>query len=221
MVGDRKNKLPRKSTSVSKTRPATNSGRGINRLFRQLSRSLIEKLLALRNWAWRHKFFFDALWSLIVAGPPFFVVYYLQSEKFGAQFKAVMPALAGPIDSDPMRWAVAAPIWIFLCVSLKNKVGGMLQARPTGWENVAPILVKALDNIVGKKEQRFSQSLRKALQRVANPTDIICASDVFGEITQPEVQVNEIVTNLYTAFSLLTAKETANGDVLKVNLALS
>lgn len=225
MVSDKKYNKPRKTSRASRNpngaqKAGVTTNHGISRLSRQFWRGLIDRLSVLRSWAWEHKYSFGTLWTLVVAAPPFFVIQYLQSEKFGAAFAHAMPTLAKAIDSDPIRWAIFAALWGLICTLVLDKIKDLLQARPAGWENSATILLKALDNIVGKKEQRFSRCLQETLQKNNDPADIVCASRVFEEITQPEIQVNEIIMSLHSAFSLLTRNESEVGGVLKVNLAL-
>lgn len=164
----------------------------------------------------RYRLAARGLGSFVIAAPPYFVGQYYQVDKFAAEVKSDWPVIGAMLDHHVFVGVLLAGIWAFLVLALYRVLTALAQEQPSGWGDAPSILLRALDNIVGAKEQRFSNHL-KALRASSSPA---VPASVFSFITQPGQQLNELILGIYsTVDSLLRAQETSK-YVLKVNLAV-
>lgn len=155
------------------------------------------------------------LGSFVIAAPPYFVGQYYQIDKFATEVKSDWPLVGALLDHHVFVGVLLAGMWAFLVLALYRVLTILAQEQPSGWGDAPGILLRALDNIVGAKEQRFSNHL-KSLGTSSCPA---APASVFSFITQPGQQLNELILGIYsTVDSLLRAQETGK-YVLKVNLA--
>lgn len=173
------------------------------------------RLGLLRHFLWRHKTAYSTVWALILGAPPFLVVNYFSFNPVSASIKEDWPMVASILDADPLMWLILAALWAWLCDRLKRFVSLRLNNKPSGWENAAPVLLRLLGSVVGCKEQRFQAALIDAGNiGVADPSAVFC------KITLPELQMREILQNVYLAFDALVRQPGHQHKILKVNLAV-
>lgn len=104
--------------------------------------------------------------------------------------------------------AVLPPIFA-LAFDLGIKRGvTMDRSRDIGSANVVTVL-SAINQFVGQKLQRFGECARRIRSSTPKPTK----AEIFEEITQPDYQIQQIVTQLYFVVRKLT-----NDDTIKVVL---
>lgn len=170
---------------------------------------------AFRLFLWRHKTLYQTAWALILGAPPFLVVNYFSLAPVAASIKDNWPLVASMLDADPIKWVLLATLWAWLCDKIRRIVTSLLNDAPSGWENAAPILLSLLGSVVGSKEQRFQRALITASDK-----ELINPGEIFDEITQPEIQMREIMQNVYLAFDGLLRTPGQPRAKLKVNLAV-
>lgn len=182
---------------------------------RALVRNAREKLLTFRHWLWRNKGLYATTWSLLVGAPPFLVVNYYSVEAVSDEIKLGIPLLATILDSNPLRWLALAALWAWSCDRLKRWLSSRLHDEPSGWESASTILLSALGNVVGYKQQRFQTALVEATK--LGRAD---AAELFDQITKPDLQIREIMQAVYVAFDSLLRQDGQQRAQLKVNLAV-
>lgn len=163
------------------------------------------------------------IWHIFAAGflgaPPFFLGQYYQVEKFATEIRNDWAALAAILDQHVIIGVIASGLWILIWVKVAQFVRSITQTGPQGWDNAAAILLHTLDNIVGTKEQRFSAFFKKVSAQGADLNSSE-SSAVFQSITQPELQLKELVQGVYKAVDSLLRLTSPEQNQLKVNLAL-
>lgn len=173
------------------------------------------RLGLFRYFLWRHKTLYSTVWALILGAPPFLVVNYFSLDSVSASIKEGWPVVASILDADPLMWLVLAALWAWACDRLKRFVSSRLNNAPSGWENAAPVLLRLLGSVVGSKEQRFQKALIDA-----GDGGFADSGAVFSAITLPELQMREIMQNVYLAFDALVRQPAHPHTKLKVNLAV-
>jgi len=173
----------------------------------------------LRSFASAHKKIFNMFAAAFLGAPPFLLGQYYQVTDFANEIRKDWAALAALLDQHVVVGIVASGIWILFWASIARFVRSISQDGPNGWENAATILLHTLDNIVGAKEQRFT-GFFKQLSKSGKNIPANQASEVFDNITQPELQLKELVQGVYQAFDSLLRLTTQERHNLKVNLAL-
>lgn len=155
------------------------------------------------------------LGSFVIAAPPYFIAQYYQIDKFAAQIKGDWPVLGAMLDHHVIVGVLLAGIWAFLMLAIYRISYTLAQERPNGWADAPGILLRALDNVVGAKEQRFSNHLKS----LATSNSPAASASVFNFITQPGQQLNELILGLYSTIDSLLREQRTGKYVLKVNLA--
>lgn len=163
----------------------------------------------------RHRYVGRGFGAFVISTPPYFVIQYYQIGKFSDEIKADWPLVGALLDHHVGVSVVLAGVWTFLLLALYKTVAAFAQEQPNGWADVPSILLRTLDNIVGAKEQRFSNHL-KSIRGGSTP---ITSAGVFGFITQPGQQLNELMHGVYSAVDTLLKAQENGKYVLKVNLA--
>ncbi len=108
--------------------------------------------------------------------------------------------------------AVLPPI-LALTFDLAIKRGMTLdRSKDIGSANVVTVL-SAINQFVGQKLQRFGDFARRIKSSASRPTK----AEIFAEITQPDYQIQQIITQLYFVVRKLTNDETIK--VVLVELA--
>lgn len=215
-MGDkRKNNLPIKQKRQSKKPVSPPTNGSIKSWIKSVFRNWLTRLGLFRLFLWRHKTLYGTAWALILGAPPFLVVNYLSLGPVAASIKRDWPLVASMLEADPIMWLLLATLWAWLCDKIRRIVASWLNDAPSGWENAAPILLSLLGSVVGSKEQRFQTALITAHNK-----DLIDPGEIFNEITQPELQMREIMQNVYLAFDSLLRKHGQARTKLKVNLAV-
>jgi len=194
------------------TAPANNAAMS---WMKTIGRNWLMSLGTFRHFLWRHKTLYSMMWALILGAPPFLIVNYFSLDAVSASIKENWPVVAAILDADPIKWLLLAVLWAWVCNRLRRFLSSKLNNAPSGWENAAPVLLRLLGSVVGGKEQRF----QKALISAGN-TGFADPSAVFSEITQPELQMREIMQNVYLAFDALVRQPGHPHTKLKVNLAV-
>lgn len=175
------------------------------------------KLLAiwLRSVVNQYRVLARSLGSLVIAAPPYLVTQYYQIEKFAADVKADWPLISALLDHHVVLGVLVAGLWTFFMLALYKIGSSLAQEQPNGWADVPAFLLRALDNIVGSKEQRFSKQLKSVTEAGSQLT----ASSVFNHITQPNQQLTELMQGVYSTFDYLLRQQELGAYALKVNLA--
>jgi hypothetical protein len=186
--------------------------------FRRKNRSAIEKLQNARVYLWSHKKLYLTIWTLLVGAPPIFVANYFQSSDFANNVKTQFPPIAAILGNNALIWIPLSIFWSFLLTEIKNHLVARMNIEPEGWGNAPQIILKALDSVVGHKEQRFSNHLRKTLDLLKRGKAPEPGS-IFNEITQPSAQFHRLTQSIYDVFYLLCHKPGEQPENLKVNLA--
>lgn len=169
-------------------------------------------------WARRHgrkyKTAVRGLESFLVVFPPYFVGQYYQVEKFATQMRTDWPLLAALLDHHVAVSVSVAGVWAFFVLATFRLLSRLAVEAPNGWSSAPSLLLTALDNVVGAKEQRFSKHLKNV--RGPQPPKM---GEVFSFITQPSQQLNELIQGIYSVISTLLREQGTEKHVLKVNLA--
>jgi len=169
----------------------------------------------LRARVQKFKGFAYALESLVIAVPPYLVGQYYQIDQFANSVRKDWPVIAAMLDHNIAVAVVLSGVWAFIVLSIVRGLTWLAYDKPDGWQHAPEILLAALDNIVGSKEQRFSKHLKTVRELPSTPT----AGEVFGFITQPSRQLDELILGVYSTFDSLLRKQESEKYVLKVNLA--
>ena len=96
----------------------------------------------------------------------------------------------------PTFLSILADFWEALAKHIERSIKDDLPAI------VQTTLIRALDEIVAKKVNRFAMFLQGLMKSEKNPID------VFAQITQPKEQIEEILAQLYNALNLLLGTKT-------------
>lgn len=171
----------------------------------------------MRRIATNYTFLYRASGAAIAGVPPVVLSSYYQVSQFADAFKSDWPVLAQLLDKHVLIGCLLAGLWVFFVMWLRRVLLSFAEDAPPGWD-MAPITVlKAIDNVVGEKQQRFANCV-KSFEANSSPP---AAADVFSTITQPSNQMAELVKAIYTTFDvLLRGTLESNRHTLKVNLAL-
>jgi len=178
-----------------------------------------------------HKFKVLAIWSksvtrnysgvarsvgaFVIAAPPYFVNQYYQLDKFATVVRNDWPLVAALLDHHIVVGILLAGIWAFFMLATYRLASKLAQEQPNGWIDAPIILLQALDNVVGAKEQRFS----KFLNTYRTQTNSTTSLTIFNSITQPNLQLNELILGIYKTIDLLLRTQVTGKYILKVNLA--
>jgi hypothetical protein len=169
-----------------------------------------------RKFSRNHAILFSVFGAFVLAVPPYFVQQYYQVDKFAFEVKRYLPEFGNFLDQHVVIGVLLSSIWAFLLILFYKFLKSIYQENPNGWLDMPAILLKSLDNIVGSKEQRFSRYLMEL--RAAESSSNI--SHTFNAITQPAIQLKEIVQGIYAAMHALIQLESPGEKfTLKVNLA--
>lgn len=214
-MGRKKSNAPNKPKRQDGKQVSTSTNSTVKTWTRTVTRNWLTSLATFRLFLWRHKTLYETGWALFLGAPPFLVVNYFSMDQLATSLRTSWPIVSSALDADPIKWFVLAMLWAWLCDKTRRAVASRLNDTPSGWENAAPILLNLLGSVVGSKEQRFQAALI-----AANQKDPIDPGEIFNEITKPELQMREIMQNVYLAFDNLLRQNGRPRKKLKVNLAL-
>ena len=155
------------------------------------------------------------LGALVISAPPYMIGQYYQVDKFAAQIKNDWPLPSAFLDHHEVVGILSAGVWTFVMLAIYRLLADLVRERPGGWSDAPLMLLQTLDNIVGAKEQRFSDHLKS----IRNTNNGISPGDVFSFITKPDQQLNELIRGIYSTVDSLLKMQGLSKYVLKVNLA--
>lgn len=172
---------------------------------------------AMRYFAVNFTFLYRVVGAAIAGIPPVALTSYYQVQKFSDEFRRDWPAIANLLDNHVLIGCLAGGVWIFFIMWLRRFLMSFVEPSPPGWEAAPSVILKAIDNIVGAKQQRFSDFLKK----MGNASPPPSTGDIFSSITQPTNQISELVKGIYSTFDvLLRGTLPSKRFTLKTNLAV-
>lgn len=171
----------------------------------------------VRDFAWVHPTLFEMLWALLISAPPALVTNYYTITGFAESLRQHLPSLANTLDANVAYALVAGYFWALLLVWIRSFAGAIAREEPPGWEQGFSLMVKEFDEVVGRKERRFSakvSGLRNCSQK-----DGCDPGSVFGEITQPRAQLDRLTQGVWRLFhTLLTTNTRGRGPDLRADV---
>jgi hypothetical protein len=205
----------------NKRRPAAKPGDEVKRYFvgiwHQLRLMLPTPANAMRHFAENYTFLYRSAGAAIAGVPPVVLTSYYQVATFSEEFRKDWPALATLLDKHVLIGCVLGGVWVYLVMSLRRFLASFADTAPPGWDTAPSTILKAIDNVVGAKQQRFSDFLRK----MGNTSPAPSTGEIFSTITQPTQQISELVKGVYSTFDiLLRGTLPSKRYALKVNLAV-
>ena len=106
-------------------------------------------------------------------------------------------------------WPLSLIPFSFLYTFIKSKVEcGSISLKELNF------LFNIIDHVVGKKSERFAD----ALEEIQNKRNKPQANEIFNKITQPKIQIDELVSGIWQFFE--GSKETIDKDT-KIRVALA
>lgn len=171
----------------------------------------------MRSFSENYTVLYRLLGSVIVGAPPVVINSYYQVGAFSEAFRKDWPILSAMLDHHVVIGCLVGGAWVFLTVSLLRIFQSFVETAPPGWTVAPAAIMKAIDNVVGVKQQRFSACLKKINNEQASPS----AGEIFSIITQPADQISELVKGVYSTFEvLLRGSLQSKNFKLKANLAV-
>lgn len=171
---------------------------------------------AMRYFAVNYTFLYRVVGAAIAGIPPVIINSYYQVQTFSDEFRKAWPAIAYLLDNHVLIGCLAGGLWIFFIMWLRRFLLSFVDPSPPGWDTAPSVILKAIDNIVGAKQQRFSDFLKKMGNASHPPT----TGDIFSSITQPTNQISELVKGIYSTFDVLLRGTLPSKFTLKTNLAV-
>ena len=172
---------------------------------------------AIRQFSQHYTFLYRLAGAAIAGVPPVVLTNYYQVATFSDELRKDWPALTTLLDRHVLIGCVLGGVWVYLVMWLRRSLASFADAAPPGWDTAPSTILKAIDNVVGAKQQRFSNFLRE----MGNASPTPSAADIFSTITQPSQQISELVKGVYSTFDILSRSTlTSNRYTLKVNLAM-
>lgn len=204
-----------------KKRPAAKPGGAVKRFFvgiwHQLRLLLPTPANAMRHFADNYTFLYRSAGAAIAGVPPVVLTSYYQVATFSDEFKRDWPAIAALLDKHVLIGCLLGGLWVYVVMSLRRSLASFADTAPPGWDTAPATILKAIDNVVGAKQQRFTDFLRK----IGNTSPAPSAGAIFSTITQPTQQISELVKGVYSTFDiLLRGTLPSKRYTLKVNLAV-
>lgn len=206
----KKNKSARKaSTRVAATKKSFTQKR-------EESPWLVGLATYVRRFSKNHPILFSLFGTFSLMFPPYFLQQYYQIDKFALKIKEYFPDIGEYLDRYMVLGVLASCVWALIVIACYKFLKGIYQESPSGWVEMPALLLRAIDNIVGTKEQRFSRFFMD-LRNADGPVNI---SHTFNSITQPASQLNELVQGLHASMlALLQLENPGEKFTLKVNFA--
>ena len=178
-----------------------------------------EALGSCWNQVWRYvgpKFrkIMNPIAGVVIGGPAYLANQYYQVSSFADHIRLHLPGLAQFLDDYIVVGLIVLSLWGWIALKIYKAIDGIRPDTPSGWEQAPDVVLKALDNVVGAKEQRFNGYLKQCAG-----VDHISAQQIFKSITQPSDQLSHLTQAIFSSFALLLQKQYPNG-VLKVHMAM-
>jgi len=171
----------------------------------------------MHSFATKHTILYNLVGAFIAGIPPVFLNSYYQVQRFSDEFRKNWPAIANLLDNHILIGCLASGAWIFIIMWLRRLLLSFYEPSPLGWDDAPSVILKAIDHIVGAKQQRFSDFLKQ----MCNASPPSTTGDIFSSITQPTSQISELIKGIYSTFDVLLRRTlTSKKFTLKTNLAI-
>lgn len=153
---------------------------------------------------------------MFVVAPPWLVMQYFSVDGLADNFRRDWSWLAAFLDGNVFLSIFAAALWAWALTSVRGFAEKLLKKDPPGWEPAFAMMVIEFDDVVGRKEKRFSEAYRSFARQ--NGAGAPRASQVFHEITQPRAQLDRLLQGVWHLFHSLLSSRYGPGKVLKATL---
>lgn len=163
---------------------------------------------------WLFNFYNNHLWvqiflaPLVLALPPVLLAKFTDSPKFHDFVSDHLPKVAQFLDEYYISSILFVAIYTFVVLALAKAIAQRVKTREVDTNGLLAVM-GALDGIVGSKAARFGEYVKNIpnLDRAA----------IFCTISQPQLQINEIIRAIWHVFDAAKSRETNN--LIRVVLA--